>query len=1109
VTSRQANSSQVERGSTSISPDDTSTQISDILRIVTERYRSRRGQTSSSSSEAPAEVLDDGTPAVPQASAIYTAEEGGGIRSIYTLDAGGRAVCRICGRNFTVAGFSNHCKNAHPVEYNGTINVSRVKAQWSVEEEHLLALKEAQLLHENPLVIRKINQELRKGFPHRTIDAIKCHRKIERFKILVQEKFAELQVGAPVVTEEDELQVGAPAVTEEVGLQVGTPVVTEEAGLQVGAPVVTEEAEAQSPENDALWNHLLSLRSECKRINGQVARSMTRLLKNFKRDRMISDEDLLDWVKLATDSQMVNQRPVTSSNLPRTTPAMTNKERKRQEYAKLQKLLKKDPSKAAQRVLEHNDEQITSPDSETMLKYWSDVFNAPLISFNEEIHEAVEEMTGLWDPIKVEDVKSSNLVNRTSSGIDGVKASSWNSISPVVRTCFYTVIMIRGYFPEILTRGRTIFIPKKVCGSTDPKAYRPITISSVILRQFNRILADRMTHSHNWDERQRAFLPVDGCAENLTVLQTMLHNARLFRKELHIASIDLSKAFDSVVHAAVVHELKQYGAPPPFIKYIQEGYKDMRTVIQYNGLEKEVAVTRGVRQGDPLSSPLFNLVIENSLRKLNTDVGFKIDQEVPKTNAIVFADDTLLVASTPMGLQHNLDRFVESLSNAGFSLNVDKCSVLSLKPSGRDKKTKILTESQVQYQGQPLKQVEPTTLWKYLGVEFKGCKAEMGGDGIVGYLDKISKAPLRPQQRVSMLKDFLIPKYIHTWVLGRLDIKMLKRFDMTIRAYLRKWLRLPHDVPVGFFHAAVSDGGLGIPSLAHKVPALRIKRLERMKESNSPVVQAVAQCQSMTKHLDTLTKILINIAPGGDTRLLEQYWAKRLHSAVDGKELKDCNKSRASTHWVEQGSHLVSGGDYVHLVHTRINCLPSLARCSRGRPNVDLCRAGCGIRETTYHIVQECGRTHGGRVMRHDKICDVVAKDLSLKGWRVVKEPRLRTVYGLRKPDLICIKNNSLILLDAQVTGTSRMYSAHTEKRDKYMLIPQIEELLNHIYGADLDVSFLPVTLSWRGLIHHKTVKGLQDMGVNKFTINTLVRRALLGSFLNFRTFNMATYRVR
>lgn len=57
--------------------------------------------------------------------------------------------------------------------------------------------------------------------------------------------------------------------------------------------------------------------------------------------------------------------------------------------------------------------------------------------------------------------------------------------------------------------ARTVFLPKKD-PAEDPLDFRPIAISSVVLRLFHKLLAQRIVASVDIDHHQRAFLPVDG-----------------------------------------------------------------------------------------------------------------------------------------------------------------------------------------------------------------------------------------------------------------------------------------------------------------------------------------------------------------------------------------------------------------------------------------------------------------------------------------------------------------------------------------------------------------------------------------------------------------------
>ena len=78
-----------------------------------------------------------------------------------------------------------------------------------------------------------------------------------------------------------------------------------------------------------------------------------------------------------------------------------------------------------------------------------------------------------------------------------------------------------------------------------------------------------------------------------------------------------------------------------------------------------------------------------------------------------------------------------------------------------------------------------------------------------------------------------------------------------------------------------------------------------------------------------------------------------------------------------------------------------------------LCRAGCNAVETALqpvatHVVQVCFRTHGGRVKRHDAVSKTLAAELRQKRWKVSEENRIITSEGLRKPDIICQRQNEV-----------------------------------------------------------------------------------------------------
>ena len=75
--------------------------------------------------------------------------------------------------------------------------------------------------------------------------------------------------------------------------------------------------------------------------------------------------------------------------------------------------------------------------------------------------------------------------------------------------------------------------------------------------------------------------------------------------------LDQEKAFDRVDHGFLFKTMKAFGIGDTFIKWISSIYSNASSVLNINGfLSDQIPLKRGVRQGCPLSSLLYVLVIE-------------------------------------------------------------------------------------------------------------------------------------------------------------------------------------------------------------------------------------------------------------------------------------------------------------------------------------------------------------------------------------------------------------------------------------------------------------------------------------------------------------------
>lgn len=82
------------------------------------------------------------------------------------------------------------------------------------------------------------------------------------------------------------------------------------------------------------------------------------------------------------------------------------------------------------------------------------------------------------------------------------------------------------------------------------------------------------------DSRQKVFLPTEGCADNITLLDVIVRSAHDNCKSCHIALLPVSKSFDSHIHLWRTRcVLKTF----TLIEYIQY-YKTSKTYLSGEGL---------------------------------------------------------------------------------------------------------------------------------------------------------------------------------------------------------------------------------------------------------------------------------------------------------------------------------------------------------------------------------------------------------------------------------------------------------------------------------------------------------------------------------------------
>jgi len=772
--------------------------------------------------------------------------------------------------------------------------------------------------------------------------------------------------------------------------------------------------------------------AQMRQIRNKYARSLQELGEAALRGEHMDDEV---FVRTITSMFGATRRPKGPIHSRVVQYHGSRNQRRRQQYAHVQKLYKKDTKAAARVVLDNTDQvSIKLPSVEEVFKSWKNTFQAGKgmpREFEWDGNSEKPSIAPLWDPVTIEEVDRARVANDSAAGLDGISPSAWNRINSKFKRLIYNLFMFYERVPKALKMSRTVFTPKVEGGSTDPADLRPLTVCSVVIRGFHKILADRLTRLHDFDDRQFAYLPMDGVSVGVFQLSGLIAYANEGLKEMHLAGLDISKAFPSLQHQEIIESQKEAGCPRGFVNYLRNMYTDVKTELQFEGHVQVTEMNEGVFQGDPMSGPVFTMSLERVLKSLDGNVG--IDVCGSRINAQAYADDTNLIATTRKGLQLNLDKYSGAGRVRGLRMNAKKSWTLSLVPSGREKKMKVQTGKPFSIDGKPLDELTVTDLWRYLGVDYS-CKGPVKVNGdLETSLQRLTRGPLKPQQRVHILKAYVISRHQHQLVLGRTSAKGLRRMDRQIGRYVRKWLSLPMDVPDAYLHAPVKAGGLGIPCLRLWVPLMRLNRLKRAIDNGSELMKALSQQAHFKSIIYRCSQSLV--ALGGEEATLlsyHTYWREQLLMKVDGRDLEFAWVHKSSTSWNSTMMSKVSGEDYVHYHQIRANALPTRVRTARGRPAKDTsCRGSCRKTETAHHVVQECHRTHGVRVRRHDRVVGILGDGLKGK-YDVLHGQEFQSGGRKRKPDLILIDGDTAHVVDVQVVKGSDLNASHVRKVGKY-----------------------------------------------------------------------------
>ena len=298
----------------------------------------------------------------------------------------------------------------------------------------------------------------------------------------------------------------------------------------------------------------------------------------------------------------------------------------------------------------------------------------------------VEELEGLNDDITVQEVciVLDILKRHKASGLDGTPIGFYKLLgmwydsekNPMPsRAILGLTNVLQAIFTEAhIPESQVIALVVSIFKKGDPcerDNFRGISLMDSIMKILMTLLARRITNALHQSGRlvkeQAGFRPREEAVAQAAALVEILQRRNLQFRTTYALFLDMVKAYDVVPHGALFVKLDRIGVRGRILVFIIALYKQSKIAIRRSGgaAGEAFPLLRGLRQGCPLSPPLFDIFVNDIFNDPRCDHGARVHgpvvpyRRVARIPGLFFADDIAALAGSRRELKGIKDRAVE------------------------------------------------------------------------------------------------------------------------------------------------------------------------------------------------------------------------------------------------------------------------------------------------------------------------------------------------------------------------------------------------------------------------------------------------------------------
>ncbi|GFY28491.1 probable RNA-directed DNA polymerase from transposon BS [Trichonephila clavipes] len=230
----------------------------------------------------------------------------------------------------------------------------------------------------------------------------------------------------------------------------------------------------------------------------------------------------------------------------------------------------------------------------------------------------------------------------TTPGVDHVTAIFFKNLDHGQRDVilrYFQKLFDNAIFPDSWKHAIILPITKPCKDKTQISSYRPIALTSVFSKTFERILANRisyyLTKERKLDPQHYGFVPFKDRRSATYLVHKAIMNAKLQKIFFVGISLDIKRAYDSVYVDGLIYKCLQIGIAGNIVNWIHKFLASRSFQIKWRGyFSPKKLVPQGLAQGSVLSPILYTIYMHDIFETLESEV-----------ECLVYADDNFIFCS--------------------------------------------------------------------------------------------------------------------------------------------------------------------------------------------------------------------------------------------------------------------------------------------------------------------------------------------------------------------------------------------------------------------------------------------------------------------------------